>query len=661
MKHLFFFLCFSLFLVACLSDGSKQGLEYPKVEPETLDYYGKFLFDAKNIEKDEYKTFFFDRYNNLLRQNKIDSAGQLLGIIGRALNYNSINDSVINSTSLAYLKQYENKISKNRRSEILYNLGNYYYYSNAYDSSIYYFNKALTHTQTYTGLNRDGMINYYLLFSTLNNGGQDSSIKFAHKSLKLFEKLKDTSMLGAVYSGIACIYNFQYNYSKAIRYEDKAYDLAKKSGDTSTIMVVSYNKINSYNTFGHPNLLPFIDSTYRYYKVWSERNFTKNQVEMYSWLALKAVRENKMVVAKRLLDEIKPKILKVGDNVSENYYLNALAEYDVKAGANPENVKIYRDKIAEKIENEDYLSLSLYYDILHDYALKNNDYKSAHQYLKDAEVANDSLVSIFTRSKVLEYEEKYQTEKKEQEIALQKSDLARKNSYIALLAALIGALVLASFAYYLWNRQKKLKQEKENTMNFTKQLLQSTEEERKRIAGDLHDSISHELLNLKSIFTQDISVVNSKIDTIINDIRGISRNLHPVMFDKIGLVPNVEQLLERVQSQNNLFVTTEISYGGSLSSADELQIYRIIQEALTNIIKYANAHAAKIAILEQSSKITIEIKDNGKGFDVKETLNSGKSFGLHNIIERSRVIGGEATIVSSTEGTTITIEITPKS
>ena len=81
---------------------------------------------------------------------------------------------------------------------------------------------------------------------------------------------------------------------------------------------------------------------------------------------------------------------------------------------------------------------------------------------------------------------------------------------------------------------------------------------------------------------------------------------------------------------------------------------------LSNIIKYAKAHAAKITMEEMNDNIFIEIKDNGKGFEVKETLNSGKSFGLHNIIERSRVVGGEAKIKSSEEGTVITINIPKK-
>ncbi len=79
------------------------------------------------------------------------------------------------------------------------------------------------------------------------------------------------------------------------------------------------------------------------------------------------------------------------------------------------------------------------------------------------------------------------------------------------------------------------------------------------------------------------------------------------------------------------------------------------------MIKYANAHAAKTTILEEKDKIGIEIKDSGKGFHVEETLNTGKAFGLCNIIERSRVIGGEARIRSSVEGTKIKIIIPKKS
>jgi two-component system NarL family sensor kinase len=129
------------------------------------------------------------------------------------------------------------------------------------------------------------------------------------------------------------------------------------------------------------------------------------------------------------------------------------------------------------------------------------------------------------------------------------------------------------------------------------------------------------------------------------------------MFDKIGLKATIDQMVERTQNINDFMVTAEIDYKGFLTSSVELQIYRIIQEALSNSIKYADAVAAKISVMENKSNIVIEIKDNGKGFNVQETLNNNHSFGLHNIIERSRAIGGEAKIVSDPSGTIITIEI----
>jgi two-component system, NarL family, sensor kinase len=229
-----------------------------------------------------------------------------------------------------------------------------------------------------------------------------------------------------------------------------------------------------------------------------------------------------------------------------------------------------------------------------------------------------------------------------------------------LLLAALAFIVLAALAYRYWQSRKKLKIEKQMSENYTRQLLEKTEEERKRIATDLHDSISHELMGLKSSNTEEFKQANQKIDTIINDIRVISRNLHPVMFDKVGLQNTIEQMAERVQQQHGCLLTADINYANSLSSATELQIYRITQEAINNIVKYANAIAGKISINETDTQVMVEIKDNGKGFDVAHTLNSSKAFGLHNIIERSKAIGGKANIASGNTGTVINIVIPKK-
>ena len=240
---------------------------------------------------------------------------------------------------------------------------------------------------------------------------------------------------------------------------------------------------------------------------------------------------------------------------------------------------------------------------------------------------------------------------------MQEKTILNKNTTIALLVSIIMVLFFIAFLFVNNFKQRKLNNDKKHTLLYTKKLLEKTEEERKRIASDLHDNLSHELLNLKVSIENDNNQINTKIDHIIDDIRTISRNLHPVMFDKIGLKASVEQLVDRAQINNNFMVTAEIDYQNCLCPINELQVYRIIQEALSNIIKYSDAMAAKISIIEKNKKLFIEIKDNGKGFNVKETLRNKNSFGLHNIIERSKAIGGRAKINSSPNGTIITIEI----
>jgi signal transduction histidine kinase len=187
--------------------------------------------------------------------------------------------------------------------------------------------------------------------------------------------------------------------------------------------------------------------------------------------------------------------------------------------------------------------------------------------------------------------------------------------------------------------------------------LQTTEQERGRIAGELHDGITHDLLTLKNTLQKGIDSSQEKIDRIINDIRQISRNLHPVMLDKIGLKPSIENLCERYMRNERLLVMTDINYDKQLTPGGELQLYRIIQEALTNIEKYAHAHAAQVVVEPKDHLLLVSIKDNGKGFDVSEILSNGSAFGLHSIIERSRALGGKAGITSGDGGTTIHIEI----
>jgi two-component system, NarL family, sensor kinase len=202
---------------------------------------------------------------------------------------------------------------------------------------------------------------------------------------------------------------------------------------------------------------------------------------------------------------------------------------------------------------------------------------------------------------------------------------------------------------------KKIRKEAAVQQQFTRQLLENTEDERSRIARDLHDSVSHELLALKR--EMQGADATKRIDYIINDIRQISRNLHPVMLESIGLKLSLETLCDQYMEQGELFVSHDINYTKRLPGTAELQLFRIVQEAITNTIKYAGADACKVTLLEQNSTLRLTIQDNGRGFDVDQALNSGKSFGLRSIFQRSKAIGGRADIQSSATGTVIRVEV----
>ena len=181
-------------------------------------------------------------------------------------------------------------------------------------------------------------------------------------------------------------------------------------------------------------------------------------------------------------------------------------------------------------------------------------------------------------------------------------------------------LILLFSLVIIWNKNRSILREKALTDTFTSQLLSKTEDERKRIASDLHDSVSNELINLRHALEEKSLSFKSQIDSILEEVRSISRNLSPTLFDKLGLKESIEQLTDRAQTQNRFMLTADLEYSGVLSTDVELQLYRIIQEATTNMIKHSNALAGKITLQEDSKFVYAEIKDKGKGFDVDKML-----------------------------------------
>lgn len=652
-----FYIFLGLFLLhGCKGEKKSEVLFVKKIEKE--DATKAWLHKVENYRKNKkYFSVFYKYYNQKIAEEKYLNAAEILDIacvfLADSYDFNETFMTTVKKFNVKYRKE----IPVLKTTFVDAYLANYYFDKYDLKKAAEYFKKITSlEPNDYYSCYNIARAYYDLSYLYYISGKQNLSLEANQKSFVYFNKIDNPKGLAFVYSNYANIYTAIGDKKRAVNNADKAINAYKSINNSYNVFIGLINKISIYDLLKDSRKEALIDSTYQAF-INSKEDSDILKIKLYDYKVENLLKENKLAEAKIILDNLKPIIEKVGsDDLTQDYNVTT-ALYEIKKNPEYSDLENVKKALPTLINNQQYEKVNMFYGVLQNNAEQNNDFKSALHYEIKKKIIADSIGNIDTRKKIAELETIYQTEKKEQQIALQEKKILNKNTTIALLFALIIGLFLSILVYITIQKQKKLKLEKKSAQDYTKQLLDKTEEERRRIASDLHDSVSHELLCLKNLFQEKNDITNTKIDSIINDIRIISRNLHPVMFDKIGLQSSIEQLVERTLSVNNFMVSAVIDYKNSLSTSNELQVYRIIQESLSNIIKYSNAIAAKITILDKSKMLFIEIKDNGNGFNVNETLNGKNAFGLHNIIERSRVIGGDAKIISNKNGTIITISI----
>ncbi|MNJ90701.1 Sensor histidine kinase LiaS [compost metagenome] len=644
-----------LFLSACGKQSGK--VIYHRESEEKTKSQISWLSDRDNFHEENYYAVFNTHYTKYIKEKKFDQAALVLsGLTDQEMYYSFFKESTLD-TVLSFKKRYGDKLPWNETVFVESYIGNYHINQTNYKKAIPYFRQLTKHKP----------FNYYtcvevahgygdLAFCCFAIGQHSKALRYNSKALALFNKTDNYSGRGGVYDNMALIYLYTKNYTASEVYFDKAMADYKRAKDEGNVMISLHNKIIMYQEMDNPNQYRLIDSTYHIFRQ-SKVIDESLDVALSSFYVEMLLHEGRNSEAKAVLSDMKVLVDQLNSVASEADYIIALANYEVKAGQGIKDIPLIEKALTALEDQDDYQNQLAFAQILKEDALLKKDYQKAYIYSEKVKEAENSISNQKIITKTMELNKLYETKHKEEQIALQKETISSGRMTIVLLISLLLGFLLVIVIVFYRQKQKKTKVENQRAQHYTKQLLDKTEEERRRIASDLHDSVSHELLNLKHYMGESIPVAGEKIDSIIKDIRSISRNLHPVMFEKVGLSASINQLIDRAQSINQLMVTSDIVYSSTLSVSDELQVYRIIQEALSNIIKYAEAVAAKVLISEDLQGLTIQIKDNGKGFNVAETLSRKDAFGLHNIIERSKAIGGQAKIHSDKNGTTITIHI----
>lgn len=218
-------------------------------------------------------------------------------------------------------------------------------------------------------------------------------------------------------------------------------------------------------------------------------------------------------------------------------------------------------------------------------------------------------------------------------------------------------IALGPAAYYV--RVKQLKKENERQKRFTEQLIESQEQERRRIASELHDGLGQQILVIKnrvdiaSQFTGKPDQMMEQLDEIsqsatrsIADVRNISHNLRPVLLEKFGLTEALENLFEQLQQSTTINWKFELDdVDGLIPQQKEINFYRVIQEGTNNVIRHSNAKSAEIRISRDIDQIAVAISDSGQGFDVR-TEKVLEGLGFLGMRERISSLGGRMEVYS---------------
>ncbi len=222
--------------------------------------------------------------------------------------------------------------------------------------------------------------------------------------------------------------------------------------------------------------------------------------------------------------------------------------------------------------------------------------------------------------------------------------------------SLLSIASVSIFIFYYY----KTKAEKKRNEAYTHNLIKAQEAERTRVARELHDSVGQKLMLLtKKTKTNGNLEMESLANNTLQELRAISRGLHPAILERLGPTAAIRNMVDEVDSNTDIFFTHEIDDIDALLSREaSLHLYRIIQEVLNNMVKHADAKAASVIIEKKESTIETTIADNGKGFEMSEKIKSGTSLGMKTLLERAKILHSKIDIKSQpNKGTTITLTI----
>lgn len=481
------------------------------------------------------------------------------------------------------------------------------------------------------------------------------------RALAVFDSIGDKRGLAALHNEMYIFYNKQKDSVNAI----KALDVAEKYGREVNDLEVLGTTLNhrgwTYVLKGQ------YDKAEPYYKeVLGIRQQTHDSVGLgyiYLDLAEVALHRGKVNEALNNIDISTVIRKKIGDKqgtavnfVNKGEALLSLGRYKEALGYFQEGLKQ-----GKAIGFGDLVRHT--YDYIAQCHLKLGQIREAYDAREQWYAMKDSLFNI-ERTKVIgDLQTKYETEKKNQQIVFLNQENELKTATIERNYLLIGGLVitlaLLLIVFYLWRnrnlqRQEAILQEQKVRLRETQisAVIESQELERKRFATDLHDGMGQMIsalsLNIQSLRQQESFEKRDQLfessDHLLSDIhdeiRNIAFNLMPPVLVKEGLFAAIQELVRKINKSGKIKVVLSVfDVKGRFNQVTEISLYRVVQEFLSNIMKYANATEVTISFTGYDNEIVLTIEDNGIGYDI-EKFKSSDGNGWRNVNSRINLIKG---------------------
>lgn len=551
---------------------------------------------------------------------------------------------------------------------------------------------------------------------SFTNGDFEKALKESKKGLEIATKLKNTGYEAVMLNNIAICYGYMDKFQEQLDYTLKAKDKVELSKDSTKLSGLYHGLSNVYSNLGqNRKSLDWALLSIRLYTEFGKRNDYINRV--YAGVAqnyeLMGVVDSAAIYFAKAISESK----RLNDKFAEgtiykyaaHFYSNT-GNYDkmlemakqglplakelnsrqLEAGAyyniaaanyyNRNNAEAYRNvRLSLDIAEKDSIKQQMQdaYRLLSYIAARDGDFKTSTQASAKADSLREAALNEQVALNAAELEKKYETEKKENQIKLHEATIRQQNilNYVLIIGA-VALLVIFILSYLNYRNKQKLQQQRiseletEKQLLATQSLLKGQEDERSRLAKDLHDGLGGLLSGVKLqlgamkgnlILTEEngraFNNALNKLDESISEMRRVAHNMMPEALLNMGLKQALQDFCDGLAESQSFSITCEF-YGleQRMAPSVEIVLYRIIQELMNNAVKHSGASIILAQVIRQQDHVTITIEDNGKGFDTTN-LENMRTAGLRNIRSRVNYLHGSMDIKAAPgKGTSIHID-----